>query len=97
MSPADLLTWVAATAAGIAAAGYIFKRVQWLFRTLDRLAIVVNQELNHNGGGSTKDRASQAAWASVRIENQIGDLATQVVDLSDLVNRHLTDPKAHAQ
>jgi hypothetical protein len=102
VSPVDPLTWAAAVAAGLAAAIYIFKRVQWLFRTLDTLSIVINHELSHNGGTSTKDRAEQAASSSVRVESQVVDLAVQVVDLasqvedlSTLVNKHVTNPDAH--
>jgi hypothetical protein len=88
VSPQDIETWVIAAAAALAAFGYIVKQARRLFRTLDVLSAVVENELHHNGGKSMKDQTTQAAHSTARIEQQVTDLA-------ELLNKHLRDPDAH--
>lgn len=88
--PHDVSGWTIAGAAVIAALAYLLKMARRAFVAIDALNRLVSDELNHNGGHSMKDRATQAAETAARVETTVDIFAQELRD-------HIADADRHMQ
>lgn len=74
----DIGVWLAAVAGGLAAVGFLARKAWSTARTVDRVAHLLEHELNHNSGKSVKDLTTWTKAAVTRIADHVN------VDISDI-------------
>lgn len=101
MSPGDLLAWLATAGAGLAAVGYLFRKVRafarWistLVETAETLLALARKELEHNHGSSIKDDVHGTALSVDHLAHRVDDLYDALATLAEA--NHLIWPAIEA-
>lgn len=80
----DVAAWLAAVAAGLAAALYLGRKLVRFLRALDRLSRLVEHELTNNGGSSMKDDVHGIAVNVGMLQREFHELGKRVETLEAL-------------
>lgn len=103
MPPVDLLAYIAAVAAALAAVRYLGKTladfvryVRRVLAKLETLSDLATYELNPNGGASMKDQVSHNARAIANLQEDMTAVQGNVRSLDRKVTAHIAQRQENA-